>query len=199
MIKKGRVSMLRIAAIALQALFYAFYLAKFFMQQKQQILTNQMGKGNKPQKVLRVERATMAATVLALAASIGSILFAAPQPHAWAAAAGLLCGAAAVGFFAAATITMKTSWRVGIPEEETALVTGGIYRFSRNPAFVGFDLLYLSACLLFPNVWVVLCSLFAAVMLHLQILQEEEHLLRVFGQAYQDYRNSVRRYVGRHA
>lgn len=189
--------MQRIAAIVIQILFYGFYLAKFLIQQRQQIRTNQMGMGNKPAKVLWVERIMSMATVLALTASIGSILFAAPQSSAWLAAAGYLCGMAGVGFFAAATIAMKTSWRVGIPEEKTALVTGGIYQISRNPAFVGFDLLYLSACLLFPNLWAALCAVFAAVMLHLQILGEEEHLLRVFGQPYADYMQQVRRYIGR--
>lgn len=189
--------MQRIAAIVIQILFYGFYLAKFLIQQRQQIRTNQMGKGNKPAKVLWVERIMSMATVLALTASIGSILFAAPQSSAWLAATGYLCGMAGVGFFAAAIIAMKTSWRVGIPEEKTALVTGGIYQISRNPAFVGFDLLYLSVCLLFPNIVVLVCSLFAAGMLHRQILQEEAHLLRVFGQAYANYMQQVRRYMGR--
>ena len=48
--------MYRAAAIAIQLVFYSFYLAKFFLQRKQQIRTNQMGKGNKPQRVLQTER-----------------------------------------------------------------------------------------------------------------------------------------------
>lgn len=189
--------MYRIAAIAIQLVFYGFYLAKFFLQQKQQIRTNQMGKGNKPQRVLQTERLLSLATVLALIADVGSVLFGRGMTPVPVAALGFLCGVAGIVFFAAATITMKNSWRVGIPEEKTALVTGGIYRISRNPAFVGFDLLYLSVCLVYPNVWVLLCTLFAAVMLHRQILLEEEHLLRVFGQPYADYMQTVRRYMGR--
>lgn len=189
--------MYRAAAIAIQILFYAFYLTKFFIQQRQQIRTNQMGRGSKPKKVLWVERIMCLATALALIVSVGSIFLAKKQTSPLQAAAGFLCGVAAAGIFAAATITMKTSWRVGIPEEKTALITGGIYAISRNPAFVGFDLLYLSSCLLFPSLPMVLCALFAAVMLHLQILQEEKHLLRVFGAAYREYRQKVGRYLGR--
>ncbi len=54
--------------------------------------------------------------------------------------AGIMLGILAAVFFAAATITMKNGWRVGIREEKTALATNGIYKRSRNPAFVGFDL-----------------------------------------------------------
>jgi protein-S-isoprenylcysteine O-methyltransferase Ste14 len=50
---------------------------------------------------------------------------------------------------------------------------------------------------MYPNVWVLLCSLFAAVMLHRQILLEEAHLRRIFGQAYEEYMGRVRRYMGR--
>ncbi|MBQ8149322.1 MAG: isoprenylcysteine carboxylmethyltransferase family protein [Clostridia bacterium] len=190
-------SVYRIAALAIQALFYGFYLAKLLIQKRQRIRTNQMGTGRKPAKVLRIERIMCVATVLTLAVSVGSILLAGPAAHTGMRIAGFAAGVLAVLFFAAATITMKTSWRVGIPEEKTALVTNGVYHISRNPAFVGFDLLYLSACLLFPNLPLTLCALFAAVMLHLQILKEEEHLLRVFGPEYAGYMQQVRRYIGK--
>ena len=39
--------------------------------------------------------------------------------------------------------------------------------------------------------------LFAMVMLHLQILQEERYLTNVFGAPYQAYRSHVCRYLGR--
>ena len=112
-------------------------------------------------------------------------------------AAGLLTGVLAIAIFGLAVITMKTSWRVGIPEEKTELITSGIYQWSRNPAFVGFDLLYLSMCLLFFNIPLLVISLWAAVMLHLQILQEEEHMRRMFGGGYILYTERTSRYLGR--
>jgi len=111
--------------------------------------------------------------------------------------AGIMIGIIGVIFFALATITMKSSWRVGIPEEKTALVTQGIYSWSRNPAFVGFDLLYLSVCLMFFNIPLVLVSVWAAVMLHLQILQEEKHMHHMFGDEYDAYRRHTLRYFGK--
>ena len=42
-----------------------------------------------------------------------------------------------------------------------------------------------------------LFTAFAAVMLHLQILQEERYLTGTFGAAYQEYMTQVYRYLGR--
>lgn len=177
----------QIAAVLILITFYSFYIARLIIQKKQSIKTNQMGKGNKPAKVLLVERVMSVATVLTIFFEVGSILLAEeflPQPVR---AFGVIIGILAVIIFAMATITMKDNWRVGIPEEKTALVTKGIYSWSRNPAFVAFDLLYLSICLLFFNLPLMLVSVWAAVMLHLQILQEEEHMLKMFGEEYEEY------------
>ncbi len=77
------------------------------------------------------------------------------------------------------------------------MVTAGIYRFSRNPAFLGFDLVYTGILLMFFN-WVLLVfTVFAAVMLHLQIMQEEKFLSAAFGEEYLSYRKRVCRYIGR--
>ena len=40
-------------------------------------------------------------------------------------------------------------------------------------------------------------SVFAMVMLHLQILQEERYLVHAFGAPYQEYCRQVFRYLGR--
>lgn len=50
--------------------------------------------------------------------------------------------------------------------------------------------------LLFFNGMLLVFTLFAAVMLHLQILQEEAFLPAAFGQAYQDYHARTGRYLG---
>ena len=93
---------------------------------------------------------------------------------------------------------MKDSWRAGIPDKDkTELVTTGIYRYSRNPAFLGFDLQYVGVLLMYGNLLTLAFSLFAMVMLHLQILQEERYLTNVFGTPYQAYRSHVCRYLGR--
>ncbi len=187
----------QISAIIIMTVFYTFYFAKLFIQKKQSIKTNQMGVGNKPKRVLIIERIMSMATVLTAVFSLGSIFFAESCFPEMLRNAGIVIGIVAILFFATATITMKNSWRVGIPEEKTALVTGGIYQWSRNPAFVGFDLLYVSICLMFFNIPLALVSVWAAVMLHLQILQEEEHMEKMFGEAYVEYKKHTMRYWGR--
>lgn len=187
----------QITAILILLSFYTFYFAKIVIQKKQSIKTNQMGIGNKPKRVLMIERIMSAATVSTCVFGVGSILlvkkFIMPELR----IIGILVGVIAVIFFASATITMKNSWRVGIPEEKTSLITNGIYKWSRNPAFVGFDLLYASICLMFFNIPLLLVSIWAAVMLHLQILQEEEHMQKMFGKEYEEYKKHTLRYFGR--
>ena len=185
----------KFTALLIIALFYSFYFVKILIQGKQSINTNQLGKGNKPKKVLIIERITSVATVAVCVFEIISILMkqhTIKEPF----IAGIIVGFLAVIIFAMATITMKNSWRVGIPEEKTSLVTNGIYSISRNPAFVGFDLLYISICMMFFNITLLIFSILAAVMLHLQILEEEKHMIKVFGSEYETYKLRTLRYLG---
>ena len=99
--------------------------------------------------------------------------------------------------FLLSVLCMKDSWRAGIPEKDkTEIVTNGIYKISRNPAFLGFDLMYLGIFLMYCNPLTGLFSLFAVIMLHLQILQEEKYLEATFGTTYLEYKKHVMRYLG---
>lgn len=101
--------------------------------------------------------------------------------------------------FISSVLTMRDSWRAGVPEnDKTELVTRGIYQISRNPAFLGFDLLYVGILMMFFNWVLCVVSAFAIVMYHLQIVNvEEEFLLTAFGDEYLKYKKKVCRYIGR--
>ena len=63
--------------------------------------------------------------------------------------------------------------------------------------FLGFDLMYVGVLLLYGNFLTTGFTVFAVVMLHLQILQEESYLAKTFGSPYLQYRAQVFRYLGR--
>ena len=187
----------RALALLLLALFFAIYFEKMLIQRRQGIQTNQIGR-RKSGTLLRVESLMGLATYSIVAVQLLSIVLN------WSV---LPSGVRFVGFgigllgdilFLISVISMKDSWRAGIPDQdETKLVTGGIYSFSRNPAFLGFDLMYLGVLLLFATPLLLLFTAFAMVMLHLQILQEEQFMQRRFGMEYVQYKRHVGRYIGR--
>jgi protein-S-isoprenylcysteine O-methyltransferase Ste14 len=57
--------------------------------------------------------------------------------------------------------------------------------------------MYIGICLLYCNVLTIVFSLFAIIMLHFQILEEEKYLKKTFGEKYLTYKNKVCRYIGR--
>ena len=192
----------KITALALLANFYAVYFGKKAAQRRQGIQTNQIGVGSKPKRVLRIERLMGIATLLVVPVEVLSIIVfpqwtLVPQLRdcpvlQW---AGLIIAASGLVFFISAILSMHDSWRAGIPEkDETQLVQSGIYRISRNPAFVGFDLMYIGLLLAFPNLLHLVFALFPVVMLHLQIRQEETYCRTTFGAPYETYCRKVRRY-----
>lgn len=78
----------------------------------------------------------------------------------------------------------------------TALVTDGPFRFTRNPIYLAMTLLCLGVAALADALWVLLLLLPAlGVIRYGVIAREERYLERKFGQAYRDYRASVRRWV----
>lgn len=121
-----------------------------------------MGRGNKELRTLTVERLLAAFSVLIVVVEVWSVVRGYSFLPRWCGWIGLALTALGVVFFTTAVLQMRDSWRAGIsPDEKTGLVTSGIYRISRNPAFVGFDLTYIGLLLCFAN-WlhllVVLCA-----------------------------------------
>lgn len=90
--------------------------------------------------------------------------------------------------------------RAGTPPDPwrptTRLVTGGPYRFTRNPMYLGLTLWYLAVAAWFNALCVLLVLAFVLFTLQRGVVRREEaYLRRRFGQEYEDYRARVRRWL----
>ena len=190
----------KIIALVLMAAFYACYFIKMLGQKKKGIKTTQIGSG-KTGFVKWVECTMMVSTVLVVIVELVSIILGTALLPPWTRWLGAGIAVVGVAVFITAVITMRDSWRAGVSKsEKTELVTSGIFSISRNPAFLGFDLVYLGILLMFFNWLLFAVSIFAALMFHLQIVNvEEDFLLEAFGEDYLDYKKNVNRYLGRKA
>lgn len=188
----------QIFALLILSAFYVCYFAKMISQRKKGIKTDQLGSG-KIGFVKLIEVSLKAFSIILPAAECVSIIMNTSSLPLWARIAGGCMGAAGVAVFLLSVITMKDNWRAGVSKtDKTDLVTDGVYKISRNPAFLGFDLVYIGILLMFFN-WVLFAlTLITAVIFHLQIVNvEEDHLISAFGDEYLEYRKKVCRYLGR--
>ena len=82
------------------------------------------------------------------------------------------------------------------PSKSEWLVTTGIYRFTRNPMYVGMALLLIAVGIWFGN-WsfVPSTALFILYLTRYQIIPEEQMLRSKFGEAYEKYCEKVRRWI----
>ena len=90
---------------------------------------------------------------------------------------------------------MRESFRIGSPEESTSLKVNGLFRYSRNPMYVGVGATLLAAILSTLNPIVLAIVVFVAAVHHRIVLAEERHLGETFGEAYRAYCLRVRRYL----
>lgn len=185
-----------IMALVVLALFYVVYFGKQLAQRRQGIQTRQLGR-HKEVEIRRVEYLLALATGLLPIAQLLSIAMEWSMLPSALRYAGSAVGLAGDAVFIVAVVRMRDQWRAGLPEQaQTHLVTEGIYAYSRNPAFLGFDGMYVGVLLLYFNLLTFVLTAFAVTMLHQQILQEEKFLSAAFGKEYDDYRKRTARYMG---
>jgi protein-S-isoprenylcysteine O-methyltransferase Ste14 len=120
----------------------------------------------------------------------------------------LLPGAAAMASVLAATGAViacagviafrrkRTTVNPFTPDASSSVVTGGVYRFSRNPMYLGFLLILAGWAVYLSNaVAVLLLPAFVAYMNQYQIKPEERALLARFGTEFAQYMSRVRRWI----
>ena len=110
--------------------------------------------------------------------------------------AGIFIAIVGVGIAASGRrLLVRAGTNVSPLRPTTALATGGIYRWNRNPLYTGGTLLLLGVAVVFALDWLVLLIVPSVLVLHFGVVRrEEQYLERKFGDAYRQYKSSVARY-----
>ncbi|MBT8228842.1 MAG: isoprenylcysteine carboxylmethyltransferase family protein [Bacteroidia bacterium] len=102
-----------------------------------------------------------------------------------------------IGFIIAiiSLINLGNSTSMGLPEEDTAFKSSGLYKFSRNPMYLGFALISIGSMIYFMNPFILAMGVYS-IIIHDVIIKAEENFLRKrFGETYEKYCLKVRRYI----
>jgi len=106
------------------------------------------------------------------------------------------------GFVVIGTGLIITIWamaslglRKALGQNVEGLHRSGFYQYSRNPQIVAYGLFLSGFVILWPSVYALSWILVYAIVGHLMVITEEEHLRRVFGQEYEAYCRQVPRYI----
>jgi protein-S-isoprenylcysteine O-methyltransferase Ste14 len=111
--------------------------------------------------------------------------------------AGLVIGGLGVAAVAAAFGLFRSTGQDPAPWEPTPeIVSTGIYRFTRNPMYVGMGLLQAGIGIGFASGWILLLSPISLVVVYWTAVRHEEAYLEgKFGEAYLGYKARVRRWL----
>jgi protein-S-isoprenylcysteine O-methyltransferase Ste14 len=111
---------------------------------------------------------------------------------------GLVLFGVGVGGMLWSQQAMGQSWRLGVPEERTELITDGPFGLVRNPIYTAMIAAVVGLALLAPNALSLasVIGLIAGLELHVRFA-EEPQLLRSHGDAYTGYARRVGRFLPR--
>jgi protein-S-isoprenylcysteine O-methyltransferase Ste14 len=123
-----------------------------------------------------------------------------PFPAPWTFILRLVARLAIIGgilFIGSAFLQMrKSNTSVDPRETVNSLVTGGPYRFTRNPIYLGLFLIYLGFTLLAGTLWGLIASPFLIWTITQAVIHAEEiYLEEKFGEQYKQYRSRVRQWI----
>jgi protein-S-isoprenylcysteine O-methyltransferase Ste14 len=78
----------------------------------------------------------------------------------------------------------------------TRIVAHGLYRFTRNPMYIGFALWTLGLAILVDSTWMLLAVPIGLFLIDVLVVsREERYLERKFGEEYLTYKRRVRRWI----
>jgi protein-S-isoprenylcysteine O-methyltransferase Ste14 len=80
--------------------------------------------------------------------------------------------------------------------EKGKLITNGPYRYTRNPQYVGFILLYIGIILITSSFMALVTGVFAIFQIFIGPFTEEPWLRQQYGKPYEEYCKIVPRFIG---
>lgn len=80
-------------------------------------------------------------------------------------------------------------------QSQRTLRVKGIYRYSRNPMYLGYLLFFLGCTVITQSVYLFCCLFLFQMSTHFIILSEERWCEKKFGMEYNEYKKKVRRYL----
>jgi protein-S-isoprenylcysteine O-methyltransferase Ste14 len=117
--------------------------------------------------------------------------------------AGVILAAGGIAIVFAAQMGMGSSWRIGVAEDQdTDLVTGGLFTLSRNPIYAGMFVTWTGFFLMVPTIPAIVGWAMVVLALEGQVRLVEEPFMRKTHLEYADYEHRVGRFfpgIGRRA
>jgi protein-S-isoprenylcysteine O-methyltransferase Ste14 len=101
-----------------------------------------------------------------------------------------------IALLVVALLDLGASWRIGVDEaSRPGLVTTGLYRVCRNPIFSALLVFLLGYALLLPTLLSAALVIGSFVLIRLQVVTEEQYLVKTYGDEYRAYARGVGRFV----
>jgi protein-S-isoprenylcysteine O-methyltransferase Ste14 len=99
-------------------------------------------------------------------------------------------------FSSISSLNLGKSWRIGVDSsEKTNLISNGIYKISRNPYFLSYDVVLIGISFVSLSLFVIAFSITTMILFHILILKEEVYLDKIHTDSYREYKRKVRRYL----
>lgn len=110
--------------------------------------------------------------------------------------AGVILTAASLLFTLYSQQAMAESWRIGIDESvKTRLVTSGPFKYTKNPIFLAMLATLAGLFLIMPTYFMGVLFILSYLLINVQVRLEEEHLEKIHGEEYTEYKKRVGRFL----
>ena len=190
----------QIIAFILVTIFYLSFLFKIILLKRKKIKVNYLGdKNNKLKNDIKFENILKVFSILMIIVQYFSIIINDNwyfiNVFSFIRIIGLIIILLGIVLLILAFIAIKDNFLIGSnPNTNTSLVTSGIYKISRNPVFLGFDLLYIGLLFVFPNPINLIFTIILVWLFDSLINIEEGYLVSIYKDDYINYKSKVKKY-----